>query len=271
MTLTLTFSLGDDFTATIHSDVYPFIDSKNANLQGKTVLIVGASKNIGRAIAVSFAQGGASNIAIGGRSDLSATEKAIHDAATAAGKPAPRVLKLTLEVTDQSSIENAAASVEKTFGALDILVHNAGIFTAGPVLDSDPDSWWNTWDVNIRGPYLVTRAFLPLLLKGGDKTIVYISSVGAFLKSPGLSAYQTSKLSLLRLSEFVSAEYGERGILPFCVHPGNVPGTDILPGGVPEHLKHGTLLIHTLRNLNFGIERVVTCMSSLYGNDGVVG
>ena len=85
-----------------------------------------------------------------------------------------------------------------------------------------------------RGPYLVTRAFLPLLFKGGDKQIVFVSSVGSFLKSPNQSAYQASKLALLRFAEFLSAEYGDKG-----VHPGNIPGTDILgPGGVPEGMKH---------------------------------
>ncbi len=150
------------------------------------------------------------------------------------------MLQVKIDVTSQSRVQNAASQIEKSFGKLDILVHNSGTFNApAPIADSDPDAWWNTWDVNIRGPYLVTRAFLPILLKGGDKTIVYIASVAAFLRSPGLSAYQTSKLALLRFAEFVCAEYGEHGLLAFCVHPGNVPGTDILgPDGAPEFLKH---------------------------------
>ncbi|KAK4697769.1 hypothetical protein P7C71_g367, partial [Lecanoromycetidae sp. Uapishka_2] len=231
---------GDDFTSTLRSDVYPAIDSKNANLHSKSVFIVGASKGIGRALAVSYAQAGTSNIAIGARSDLSATEGAIHDAAKASKKPAPKVLQVRLDVASQSSVQAAAAEIEKSFGGLDILVHNSGAFhPPAPIVDSDPDAWWNTWDINVRGPYLVTRAFLPLLLKGGDKIIIYMSSVGAWSTGPGLSAYQPSKLALLRFAEFVSVEYGEQGVVAFCVHPGNIPGTDILgPGGVPEELRH---------------------------------
>ena len=120
-------------------------------------------------------------------------------------------------------------------------MHNAGVFGAPALIaDSDPETWWNTWDVNIKGPYLVTRAFLPLLLKGGEKQIVYVTSVGAWLTGATLSAYQTSKLALSRFTEFVIAEYGEKGIVAFSVHPGNVPGTDILgPEGPPEEIKHG--------------------------------
>ena len=162
------------------------------------------------------------------------------DAATAAKRKVPKVLQVKLDVTDQKSVTSAAEEIEKAFGRLDIIVHNSGVLGKPALLaDGDPDDWWNTWTTNLCGPYLVTRAFLPLLFKGGDKQIVFVSSVGSFLKSPNLSAYQTSKLALLRFAEFVSAEYGNKGVLPFCIHPGNIPGTDILgPGGVPEGMKH---------------------------------
>ena len=108
--------------------------------------------------------------------------------------------------------------------------------------DTDPDAWWSTWETNIRGPYLVARSFLPLLLeKGGDRTIVTVASVGAFKTNSGLSAYQTTKLAQLRLMEFLNAEYGDQGLLAYSVHPGNVAGTDILGLGasVPNELKYG--------------------------------
>lgn len=231
---------GDDYTQTLHSDTYEAIDSSKANLHGKNVFICGASKGIGRSITLSFAKAGASCIAIGARSDQAALENDIKDAAAAAKKRPPKLLQIKLDVTDQKSIESAAENVENQFGRLDILVHNAGIFgTPGLIVDSDPVDWWKTWDVNVRGPYLVTRAFLPLMLKGGDKQIVNISSVGAHLNDAGLSSYQTSKLALLRFTEFVVSEYGEKGVLAFCIHPGNIPGTDIFgPGGTPDSVKH---------------------------------
>ena len=219
----LTIFTGDDYTKTLHSDTYEAIDSSNANLHGKNVFICGASKGIGRSISLSFAKAGASCIAIGARSDQAGLEKDINDAAAAAKKNPPRVLQIKLDVTDQKTIESAAASIENQFGRLDVLIHNAGIVgSPGPIVDTDPEVWWNTWDVNVRGAYLVTRAFLPLMLRGGDKQIVNVSSVGAHLIAPGMSSYQTSKLALLRFTEFIMSEYGEQGVLAYCIHPGNI-------------------------------------------------
>ena len=221
--LGLTSITGDDYTKTLHSDTYEAIDSSNANLHGKNVFICGASKGIGRSISLSFAKAGASCIAIGARSDTAGLEKDIKDIAAAAKKSSPKVLQIKLDVTDQKSSESAAASIENQFGRLDILVYNAGIVgTPSPIVDSDPEVWWRTWDVNLRGAYLVTRACLPLMLRGGDKQIVNVSSVGAHLIAPGLSSYQTSKLALLRFTEFLNSDYGEKGVLAFCIHPGNI-------------------------------------------------
>lgn len=123
-------------------------------------------------------------------------------------------------MTDQKSIDSAAANIEYHLGRLDILVHTAGIIGApSAIIDSDPNAWWKNWDVNVRGPYLVTRAFLPLRLNRGDKQIVNVSSVGVLLTGRGFSSYQTSILALFRFTEFVVSEYGEKGVLAFAVHP----------------------------------------------------
>lgn len=232
-------SAGDYLTDPVHNDTYPAIDPTKASLGGKTVFVSGASRGLGRAMALSFARAGASEIAIGARSDMSSLETEMHEAATAAGIKLPRVLQVELDVTSRESVDNAATAVEKEFGKLDILINNAGIVGAmKPVAETDPEDWWNVFTVNVRGPYLVTRACLPLLLKGGDKTIVNVASVGAHLTTLGLSSYQTTKLALLRFTEFLCAEYGERGLLAYCIHPGNVE-TDIV-GEISEELKTGT-------------------------------
>ena len=221
---------GDYLTDPVHNDTYPAIDPTNASLAGKSVFISGASKGIGRAMSLSFAKAGASQIAIAARSDMATLEQEMQEAATSAGKPSPAVLRVKFDVKSRESIDSAESVVEKEFGKLDILVNNAGIVgNIQPVADSDPDDWWNTWTVNIRGPYLITRAFLPLMLRGGDKQIVNVSSVGAHLLNPGLSSYQTSKLALLRFTEFVSTEYSNSGLVTFCIHPGNVL-TDLIVG-----------------------------------------
>jgi NAD(P)-dependent dehydrogenase (short-subunit alcohol dehydrogenase family) len=105
------------------------------------------------------------------------------------------------------------------------LVNNAGYLEEWkPIAESDPAEWWKTWDVNVRGVYLVSRAFIPLLLANdsGLKTIVNVSSAGAHRTRPGASGYQNSKFAVLRFTEFLNAEYGEKGLLPIVIHPGGV-------------------------------------------------
>lgn len=146
-------------------------------------------------MAISFASAGASHIAITARSlaSLAPVEALILEASKAAGKPAPNILKVDTEVINEASVVKLAEAVEKTFGKLDILVNNAGVlekFT--PIGESDIDAWWATWEVNIKGTYLVTRALLSLMLKGGDKIIVNLSSIGAHMLGKGASAYQVN-------------------------------------------------------------------------------
>lgn len=184
--------IGFSFTKTSHRDTYPFIDplkSSGAH-RSHSVFITGASKGIGRRTALAFARSGASKIAIGARSSLDSLESEIFDAASKAGHPAPQVLKIQLDVLDKESVNRAAQDVETAFGeeGLDILVNNAGwLETFKPTGEIDVDDWWYTWEVNIKGLFLVTHAFLPLVLRSKEKTILNLSSIGAHLLAPGVS------------------------------------------------------------------------------------
>lgn len=206
-------------------------------------------------MAISFAQAGASQIAIGARSSLSTVRDQVLAAAAKANRPTPRALCVPIDVTSQTSTEEAAKLVGKEFGKLDILVINAGILGSHDLIaDSNVDDWWEVWNVNLKGPYCVSRAFLPLMLQGGDKTIIATASVGAHVVMPGLSSYQPSKLAVLRLMEFVSKEYAGQGVSAFSIHPGNIP-TDIVGGmeGIPDALKPSKLLRVCVRDFaDFG-------------------
>ncbi len=230
--LTLSCEIGFNFTSTLRSDTYPAIDPNKLDLSGKHVFLSGASKGVGRAAALSFVKAGVAAIAIAARSDLSALEQALKEAATDAGrKDIPYIKTILLDISDPQSIEQAALETSNAFhGKLDILINNAGAMEEfKPTLQSEPDQWWNTWTVNIRGTYLLTRALLPLLL-GGDgqmeKQILMLTSIGAFMPAPGAAAYQMSKLALLRYAEYLNLEYGAQGIVAYALHPGAIP-TDI--------------------------------------------
>lgn len=207
-----------------HHDTYPEIESATqSNCSGKAVLITGASRGIGLATALAYASSGVSQLALAARSDLSHAKEQIESHCTKLGKATPNILTLSLDVQDQKSVQAAAKKVEAEFGRLDILYNNAGqIYTFVPIAESDPSDWWKIYEINVLGLYLCTRAFLPLLLKGGDKTIVNTASIGANNITDGSSSYGTSKLAVVRFSEFVMLEYADQGILCFSVHPGGV-------------------------------------------------
>ena len=219
--------LGFNFTSTLRSDTYPAIDPTKLDLGGKYVFLSGASKGIGHAAAISFVNAGVAAIAIAARSDLSALERDMHEAAKAASKPSPHIKAIHLDILDAQSIERAAKETSDAFGRLDILINNAGVMEEfKTTLDGDPGTWWQTWTVNIRGTYLLTRALLPLMLKEGDKQIIMLTSIGAFMPTPGGSGYQISKLALLRYAEYLNLEYSAQGVVAYGLHPGAI-ATDI--------------------------------------------
>jgi len=226
---------GTNFTQKSHHDTYPAISPLLANLAGKSVFITGASKGVGKATALSYASAGCSRIAIGARSRLSSVQQEILSAAAAAKRPEPEIVCIELDITSKDSVAAAADTLEKRWASLDILINNAGYLeNFVPLTDSDPDEYWHSWEVNYKGTYLVTRAFLPMLLNGELKTIVNVSSIGAHLLSPGASGYQTAKLALLRFAEFIDHEHGDegKGIIAFSVHPGGI--VTELAMGMPE-------------------------------------
>ncbi|EFW99057.1 short chain dehydrogenase reductase [Grosmannia clavigera kw1407] len=205
-------------------DTYPFIDSTKADLTGKSVLITGASKGIGKATAISFATAGCSKILLAARSDLADVEKAVHDAALKANRPQPFVQCLNVDVTSEDSMRAAAETATALLdGSLDVLVSNAGYLEEWkPIAESEPSEWWRTWEVNIKGTYLAAHFFVPLLLQSQTKTVINISSGGAHVIFPGASAYQTTKFALCRLTEFLDKEYRQQGLIAIALHPGAV-------------------------------------------------
>ena len=190
-------------------------------------------------MALSFAKAGVSQIAVGARSSLDGLEQ---DIKTQCVNP-PEFLPIVLDVTDEASVSAAATTVRQKFGKLNVLINNAG--TLGKyalITESDPEVWWQVLNTNLRGAYLITRAFLPLLLDAGeeDKYVINTCSVAAHLTNPTLSAYQVAKNGLLKFTTLTNAEYSPQGVIAFAIHPGNVP-TAIMggPEAIPPHHKHG--------------------------------
>jgi len=173
---------------------------------------------------LSYAKAGIAGLALGARSSLDSLEKEIKQAAKANDTKEPEILILKLDVAERRSVEEAAKQIEQQWGRIDILINNAGVLEPFvPLHESDPDEWWRSWEVMVKGPYLAMRSCIPLLLKGEHKVIVNVSSIGQNLLMNGASAYQSAKLGLHRITEFVDFDYADQKILAFVIHPGGVP------------------------------------------------
>jgi NAD(P)-dependent dehydrogenase (short-subunit alcohol dehydrogenase family) len=223
---------GVNFTKNTHSKSYEYISPLTLDLEGKNVLVTGAGREdgIGFATAIAFARAGASAIAV---ADIKAIQdtaiKRLKQAATEAGRAEPKVLGFTVDITKDQSVAALQDTVSEAFnGRLDVLVNNAGYLEPyKPILDSDPETYWRTWDVNVHGLFNMARAFLPVLLSSrsssqGLATMINLTSAGALSIRPGGGGYRTSKLAVLRWTEFLYADYEEQGLLAYCVHPGGI-------------------------------------------------
>jgi NAD(P)-dependent dehydrogenase (short-subunit alcohol dehydrogenase family) len=211
-----------------HQDTYPAISPLLANLSGKSVVITGASKGIGRATALSFARAGCTKFALAARSDLSSLVDDIRAAARERNDGTDAadltVLAVKADVTSEADVQNLASVVKDAFGVVDVLINNAGTTAPWvPLLESEPSAWWSDgFEVSVQGTYLCCRYLLPLVLASQTKTIINLSSLGAHLLVSGASSYQTSKFATCRLTEFLVAEYGNEGLVAVAIHPGGV-------------------------------------------------
>ena len=184
-------------------------------MDGRTVMITGASRGIGAEAARAFADAGA-RVAL-----LARGEEAI--AALAGEIGADRALAIPCDVSRYWEVETAVRAVGDTFGPVDVLIGNAGVIQPiGHMGTLDPDAWGQTIDINLTGVFHGMRAVLPVMLEAGGGTIVTISSGAAHGPVEGWSAYCASKAGAAMLTRMLDHEYGARGIRAMGLSPGTV-------------------------------------------------
>ncbi|KAF3934719.1 C-factor [Dactylellina cionopaga] len=223
---------------TEHHDTYPAISPLAADLTGKSVVITGASKGVGYATAISFAKSGCSKIAISARSSLDTLRDDILKAAREAGREPPLIVSMKVDVTSESEVSAFVTEVSSKFSnSVDVLINNAGYLeTWAPFADTDPSEWWKSWEVNVKGLYLCSKYFLPLVLASPTKTVLNIASIGAVNIAYGASAYQSTKFAVCRLTEFMINDYWDQGLIAMSLHPGGVKTELAL--NMPESVHH---------------------------------
>jgi len=193
------------------------------SLAGKVALITGGGVRVGRAIGLALAGRGA-NVAF--------THLSCEECSRTAGEIAAlgvEALALTLDVREPGAAARAVEQVIARFGRLDILVNNASVWLKAPFLEITPEAWQAALDVNLTGPFLLSQAAAPQMLKQQAGLIVNITDLSAYQTWPGYAHHAASKAGLVALTRVMAAE-----LAPHVRVNAIAPGTVLLPEDAPE-------------------------------------
>lgn len=183
-------------------------------MQGKVVVITGASAGIGAAAARAFAAEGARVALLARRGDA---------VVALAGEIGEAALGLACDVSDWAAVEAAMAQVLARWGRIDVLVNNAGVVEPiARLAEADPDAWGRTQDINLKGVFHGMKAVIPAMRAQGGGTIITVSSGAAVRALEGWSAYCASKAGALMLTQAAHLEEGPHGIRVLGLSPGTV-------------------------------------------------
>jgi NAD(P)-dependent dehydrogenase (short-subunit alcohol dehydrogenase family) len=189
--------------------------SNRFDLTGKNAIVTGATRGIGLAIVRGFAEAGA-HVTLCGR------KQETVDAALAELAPVKnKVLGVVAHVGKNEDLEKLLAEAEKKFGTVNVLVNNAGTNPYfGPILESEDRAWDKTLEVNLKGPYILSRMVAKKMVAAGGGSIVNIASVAGLRASVNQGIYSVSKAGLIMLTKCMARELGRQKVRVNCICPG---------------------------------------------------
>ena len=182
-------------------------------LEGKSIIITGGGSGIGLACAKLFTNKGAEVAIIGRRKDrIDLAAKEIEGS----------ILPIVGDVANNKDLDNLVSKTLNTFGKIDIVVNNAGVFSGSSLHETKSEDWNNVMDTNINSVFQLTKRVLPHMLEREAGTFVHIASIAGLVAIPGVAAYNVSKGALLQFNRSIAMEYGPFGIRSNAVCPGLV-------------------------------------------------
>ncbi|MBM3265891.1 MAG: SDR family oxidoreductase [candidate division Zixibacteria bacterium] len=193
-------------------------------LSGRIALITGASKGIGRAIALGFAKEGA-DLALCGRN-----MDQVRETAQEAERLGRRVLALRADVSSETDVRRMVDETLRIYGRIDILHNNAGVLYAHTLVDHPRDLWNETMAINVNGVLYGCQAVLPHMARQGYGRVINMSSILSALCVPSYGAYSVSKAAVNAITKTLAGEFRGKNILINGQHPGNIR-TDMNPRG----------------------------------------
>lgn len=198
-------------------------------MNGKTAIVTGASRGIGKAIARKLAQMGANLVLTGTSSAVDETLKEFQDAGYSA-------ISVKGDVKNPEDVEIIFAKTMESFGRLDILVNNAGITKDTLLIKMSEADWDDVLDTNLKGAFLCTKAAAKIMMKQRSGKIINITSVAGITGNPGQTNYSSSKAGMIGLTKSTAKELAPRGITCNAIAPGAIETrmTEILPEKTKE-------------------------------------
>ena len=189
--------------------------SSSAPLAGQTALVTGASRGIGRAVALELANAGAT-VAVNYASSATAAEEVVAQILATGGS----AYALKADVSQEEQVEQLIAAVLERSGSLDVLVNNAGITRDGLLMRMKTDDWQAVLDLNLSGVFLCTRAITRTMLKQKRGRIINITSVVGLMGNAGQANYAAAKAGVIGFTRSTARELASRGITVNAVAPG---------------------------------------------------
>ena len=189
--------------------------TQNKILSGKVALVTGASRGIGKAIAMSLGELGAEVIVNYSASDASAEEvaKSINDKGGSS-------YKLKFDVSDEESVNTAINQIIRDSGKIDILINNAGITRDGLLMRMKASQWDEVLNTNLKGVFLCTKNVSKFMMKERSGKIVNITSIVGLIGNPGQANYAASKAGVIGFTKTCAKEFASRGIKVNAIAPG---------------------------------------------------
>ena len=203
-------------------------------LENRIALVTGASRGIGRAIALALAKEGA-DVIVNYASSAEAAKEVVSEI-KALGRKA---IALKFDVASFDEVQNAVKEAEENFGPIDILVNNAGITRDTLLMRMKEEDWDKVLGVNLKGAFNCSKAVIQGMMKRRFGRIINISSVIAFSGNPGQTNYAAAKAGLIGLTKSLAREVATRGITVNAVAPGYIE-TD-MTAKIPEKIKQAIL------------------------------